>query len=304
MQEGKLVDFTFGTILVPVPRQPMDADQIHELVRKVSHRTGVDFYALNTGLTPEGIDMGSSSFVSLEQPRILMFTGGSSSSGTAGELWHLFDIRYGIPVTLSTTENLGSIKLETYSTVILPGGSYREWGEEEVSALRQWAQKGGVLIAFGQATSWAAKHDLGKSTFIDPVPSDSTRYLSYAERRKEASIQGIGGAILNARLDLTHPLCYGYSREELAIFKRGTRVANPLGAKYREPVRFASDPYVSGWISMENLERIQGAPVLSVQELGSGKLVSFHETMNFRGFWMGTHKLIMNAIFFGDLIRL
>jgi hypothetical protein len=161
-----------------------------------------------------------------------------------------------------------------------------------------------VLIAFGQATSWAAKHDLGKSTFVDPVPSDSTRYLSYAERRKESSIQGIGGVILNAKLDLTHPLCYGYIREELAIFKRGTRVANPLGAKYREPVRFTSDPYVSGWISSENLERVQGAPVLSVQELGSGKLVSFHETMNFRGFWLGTHKLIMNAIFFGDLIRL
>jgi hypothetical protein len=248
--------------------------------------------------------MGSSSFNSLKKPDILMFTGGSTSSGTAGEIWHLLDQRYRIPVTLCAADALSSLNLGEYSTVILPGGSYREWGEEEVAKLKRWTRSGGILIAMGQATSWAAEQDMGTSTFKEPVPSDSARYLTYAERRKESSIQGIGGAILKAELDLSHPLCYGYAREELAIFKRGTRVASPLEGKYLEPVSFASEPYLSGWISKENLERIQGAPVLSVQQIGQGKLISFHETINFRGFWMGTHKLFMNAVFFGQIIRL
>jgi hypothetical protein len=188
--------------------------------------------------------------------------------------------------------------------VILPGGSYREWEKEEVAELKRWIESGGVLIALGRATSWAASNDLGTSTFKEPVPTDSTRYLSYAERREESGIQGIGGVILNAKLDTSHPLCYGYTREDLAIFKRGTSVAKPLGGKYLEPVRFASDPYLSGWISEENLERVTEAPVLSVQMVEEGTLVSFHETINFRGFWMGTHKLFMNAILFGDVIRL
>lgn len=300
----RVEDFSMGTVQIPLSNQTVDKDRIHELVSELAVKTGVDFYVLNTGLSPSGIDMGSSSFMSLKMPKILMFTGGSTSSGTAGEVWHLLDQRYGMPVTLCATDALVSLDLDHYTTVILPGGSFREWSEEEVLKLQGWARKGGVLIAMGEATSWAADHDLGTSTFKEPVPSDSTRYLSYAERRKESSIQGIGGAILKAQLDLSHPLCYGYAREGLAIFKRGTRVANRLEGKYMEPVRFAAEPYLSGWISEENLERIQGAPVLSIQQLGQGKLISFHESINFRGFWMGTHKLFMNAIFFGDIVRL
>jgi hypothetical protein len=303
-QDGSLEKFTYGTILIPMANQHLNEDQVFALATEVARRTGVDFYALQTGLTPEGIDMGSNSFISLEKPRILMFTGGSTSAGTAGEIWHLLDQRYKIPLTLIGTDRVSSINLDSYTTVILPGGSYEEWGEEELAELKRWIENGGVLIACGRSTGWLAKNDLGNTTFKDPLPSDSALYLSYAERRKESSIQGIGGAILNAKLDITHPLCYGYIDEDLAIFKRGTRVADPLGKKYQEPVRFASDPYLSGWISEKNLERLQEAPVLSIQKSGSGKLISFHETVNFRGFWMGTHKLFMNAIFFGDIIRL
>ena len=300
----KFEEFTYGTILVPLANQNLNEELIHALVADVAGKTGVDFYALNTGLTPKGVDMGSSSSISLTKPRMLMFIDGSTSAGTAGEIWHLLDQQYQIPVTLSGTERIGSINLDAYTTVILPGGSFGEWGEKELAELKRWTENGGVLISCGRSSSWLAKNELGETTFKDPVPSDSTLYLSYAERRKESGIQGLGGVILNAKLDLSHPLCYGYTEENMAIFKRGTTVANPLGGKYLEPVRFTSEPYLSGWISRENLERVQGAPVLSVQSLGGGKLISFHEAVNFRGFWMGTHKLFMNAIFFGDVIRL
>jgi len=303
-QEGRLEKFTYGTILVPLNQQPLKKDQIHEFLSKVAGKTGVDVYALQTGLTEEGIDLGSNSFNSLQQPRILMFTGGSTSAGTAGELWHLLDQRYQIPVTLCGTDVLRSLNLDSYNVVILPGGSYKDWGEEEVSELKRWTARGGVLISCGGAAGWASKNKLGKTTFKDPVPSDSTRYMSYAERRKESAIQGIGGVILKAQLDLSHPLCYGYLEKELAIFKRGGTVANPLAGKYLEPVRFTSEPYLSGWISEENLERIREAPVLSVQKQGYGKLISFYEAVNFRGFWMGTHKLFMNAVFFGNIVSL
>jgi hypothetical protein len=135
------------------------------------------------------------------------------------------------------------------------------------------------------------------------VLPDSTRYLKYEERRKESAIHEIGGVILNVKIDITHPLCYGYSKEDLAIFKKGTSVVKPSGIKYTEPVRFDTNPYISGWVSSENLKRISGAPVVTVQSVGEGKLIGFHETMNFRGFWMGTHKLFANSVFFGGIIR-
>ncbi len=301
-KDNKLEDFSPGTIMLPVSRQVLDEKEIYELLNSLAEQSGVVFYGLKTGFTPRGIDLGSSSMKSLEKPGIIMFVDGSTSSGNAGEIWHLLDQRFAIPVTLVSTESMGSLDLDVYDRVILPSGTYREWGEKEVAELKRWTEKGGILLACGRATSWLAKNDLGKSTYKDPVPSDSTRYLNYSDRRKEASIHGIGGAILKAHLDITHPLCYGYVEEDLAVFKRGTSVARPLGEKYLEPVKFTSEPYLSGWISQENLERIKEAPVLSVQNLGDGKLISFHEEVNFRGFWMGTHKLFMNALFFGEII--
>jgi len=43
--------------------------------------------------------------------------------------------------------------------------------------------------------------------------------------------------------------------------------------------------------------------VVSIQRIGSGKMISFYEGMNFRGVWMGTNKLFVNAVFLGKIIR-
>ena len=135
------------------------------------------------------------------------------------------------------------------------------------------------------------------------MPPDTTKYLKYNEQKKESRLHRIGGAILNAKLDITHPLCYGYLKEDLAILKRGATVATPSGIKYSEPVTFDSEPYLSGWVSEENLDRIKGAPVVSVQSVEKGKIISYHEDLNFRGIWLGTSKLFSNALFFGEIIR-
>lgn len=301
--EHRIENFTYGTILIPVNQQATDEEQLFTLVSEIARETGVDFYSLSTGLSPKGIDIGSSSFENLKKPEILMFIGGSASSYMAGEIWHLFDQNYRMPITCAQSDRLVSTELNRYNSIILPGGSYSEWGEEDIQKIRNWLEKGGVLIACNDASRWAAKNELIKTSFKEPVDPDTTKYLKYAERSKESSLHRIGGAILNARLDMTHPLCYGYLKEELSILKRGTLVAVPSGIKYSEPVRFDSDPYISGWVSMENLDRIKDAPVVSVRSVGKGKLISYYEDMNFRGFWLGTNKLFANSVFFGGIIR-
>ncbi len=295
--------FTQGTILVPVNQQELKEEQIFELVSDLAGRTGIEFYGLSTGLSAQGIDIGSSSFVALTKPEILMFIGGNASVTMAGEIWHLFDQKYVIPMTLVQTDRLSSMDLDSYNTIILPGGSYNEWNENDVQKLSEWTKKGGSLIACTEAASWAAENDLGKTQFKKSVPPDTSRYLKYDERTKERNLHVIGGAIFKAKLDISHPLCYGYVREDLALMKKGTRLAMPLGIKYSEPVCFDSEPYISGWVSQENLDRIKGAPVVSVQAIGQGKLISYHEDMNFRGLWPGTNKLLANGVFFGNIIR-
>ncbi len=300
---GREENFTHGTILVPVPQQELSEEQIFNTVSDLAEKTGVDFFGLTTGLSPRGIDIGSSSFSRLEKPEILMFIGGSTSSYLAGEIWHLFDQNYHIHITNAPSDRIGSIDLNRYNNIILPGGSLKEWSSSDVQKLKTWVEGGGILIACKDASKWATKNELGKTSFKEKLAQDSTRYLNYNEREKEYRINLIGGAILKTTLDLSHPLCYGYLKKDLAIMKRGTEVANPLGMKYVEPVTFDSHPYLSGWVSEENLNRIQGAPVVSVQSIKKGKLISYHEDLNFRGIWLGTSKLFSNSVFFGGVIR-
>jgi len=301
--EGELKDFGYGTILIPANDQLMNESQIFNLVEKISKETGIDFYGLTTGLSPKGIDLGSSYFIPVNQPKVLMFIGGSTSSASSGEIWHLFDQRYEIPVTLTETGSLSSIELSKYNTIVLPGGNYREWNNSDVQKLKSWAQDGGTVIAMQSAADWAARNEMGKTTFKKVTETDSTLNFSYAEKEKERSLNTISGAIFNTTLDITHPLCYGYSQNTLPVFKTGTSVAKPLENKYAEPVKFTSVPFLSGFVSDKNLELIKNAPVVSVQNMGKGKLISYHESMTFRGIWLGTNKLLANGVFFGKVIQ-
>ncbi len=91
--------------------------------------------------------------------------------------------------------------------------------------------------------------------------------------------------------DITHPLCYGYTGNSLPVFKTGNSVAKPLNVKYAEPVKFASQPLLSGFVSDKNLELIKNAPVVSVQSIGKGKIISYHESMTFRGIMAGNKQI-------------
>jgi len=294
--------FENGTILVSVYDQPKSPDQIKSLITSVAQKSGIDFYALSTGLSPQGIDLGSNSFEKLSRPQILLFTAGSTSSLDVGEIWHLFDQRFEIPVTLTETENLDRMDINRYNTIIL-AGSFREWDEADAAKLKAWVSDGGTLIACENATEWASRMKLGSVTFKKQVEPDKSKYLNYNEQDKERNLNHISGAIFQAKMDLSHPLCYGYTSSDLSVFKSTTLVANSLERKFVDPVQFTASPYLSGWVSEGNLERIANAPVVSVQSVGRGKLISFYDNMNFRGTWLGTSKLFNNAVFFGNIIR-
>ncbi len=300
---GKPEDFSYGTIQIPVKNQSLPENELRTLITRVANETGLDFYCVSTGLSEKGIDWGSNSFVNLEKPSVLVMVGGSVRSGEAGEIWHLFDQRYQVPVTIAETDDLNSVNLENYNAVVLPGGSYREWGNSETAKIKEWMQQGGTLIACKSAAAWASRNNLGKTQFKKNTQRDTTQHYNYAERNKESSLNTISGAIFETSLDLSHPLCFGYTEKTLPVFKTGTTVAEPLGENYAEPVKFTGHPYLSGFISNKNLERLINAPVVSVQSIGRGKLISYHEDMNFRGIWLGTAKLFSNAVFFGGVIR-
>ncbi len=300
--DGKTEQFSYGSVLVQVAN-PLAADQVFQLVSQVAVETDIDFYAAATGLTPSGIDLGSNSFAKLQKPEVMMLVGGNASSSDAGELWHLFDQKYQIPVCLTESNMLTTAQLEKYNMLILPGGSYPELTGETANKVKDWVKNGGILIAYRGASAWTVKNELSKIKFKKTIQPDTTRFLNYADRISEINENSISGAIFNAAMDLTHPLCFGYTDKNLPIFKADELVAESLNVKFAEPVNFTGNPYTSGFVSDKNLERFKNAPVVTVESFDRGKVITYHENMAFRGIWMATNKLFINAVFFGSTIR-
>jgi hypothetical protein len=80
-------------------------------------------------------------------------------------------------------------------------------------------------------------------------------------------------------------------------------VANIPSAQFSAPVRFSKNPLLSGYISQKNLDRVEGAPVVTSVANGRGRIISIFEPLNFRGTWLAGNKIVANALFFGPVIR-
>ena len=69
---------------------------------------------------------------------------------------------------------------------------------------------------------------------------------------------------------------------------------------YNNPINYTKNPLLSGYISNKNLLELKNTSMFKIGNLGRGKVIYFTDNTNFRAFWYGTNKLLMNAIFFGN----
>ncbi len=302
-QESVMKEYPYGTILIPAAGQKLNSSELYAVLEKVTEKWAVNIQGVATGMTSSGIDLGSNYFIPLKKPEILMVIGESTSSREAGEIWHLLDQRYEIQVTLADISSLDRIDLHRYTTLILPGGNLRPINQRGIQKMKDWVSEGGILLALGDANQWVADQEFAGLTFKNPVRPDTSLQVLYAEREEAATIHSISGVILKAEMDISHPLGYGYQQIELPVFKSGIRVANTPSGQFTAPVRFAKNPLLSGYISKKNLERLEGAPVVTSIANGRGRVISIFEPMNFRGTWVAGNKIVANALFFGPVIR-
>lgn len=296
-------EFDYGSILVPLGPQDVKSAVIHELAKKAAYEDGIKVYAVNTGLTPEGIDLGSRSFENLELPGIAIIAGDGISAYEAGEAWHLLDQRYGMEVTLLTKDRLDHTDINRYNVIAMVSGGYGDLPEETVDTIKRWVRRGGTLIATRNAVNWAKNNGLADIEFVEEE-EDSTEIISkpYATMDEARGAQYIGGAIFNAELDLTHPLGYGFNDYRVKVFRNSTIFMKKAENPYATPLRYTEDPLASGYISEENEEMLKGTAAIVVSRLGSGKVITMTDNPNFRAVWYGTNKLFANAIFFGRTI--
>jgi hypothetical protein len=293
-------DYDYGSIMIPVQGQKLAADELHTFLKEVAAESGLEILGADTGLT-EGIDLGSRDFEALKRQKVAIIVGDGIRSYDAGEIWHLFDTRYGMQLTKIDTEYLSRVNLDSYTDIIVPGG----WGsgglsEGNISKLKEWVREGGTLIGYRNAANWMEKNEFLKLIFRKDtlVAKD----ISFVEKRDFQGAQVTGGAIFEAKLDLSHPINYGYTRNRIALFRNTNIYLDPEENSYDNPILYTQNPLLSGYISEENATLISGSAPFKVQRSGRGRVILFTDNTNFRAFWYGTNKLLMNAIFFGEFM--
>jgi hypothetical protein len=127
--------------------------------------------------------------------------------------------------------------------------------------------------------------------------------VDYGDAAALTGAQRIGGSIYQADLDLTHPLGFGYREREIAVWRDHAFILPPSANPFSTPVQLTAEPHLSGYISDPNLERLSESASVLADGLGSGTVVLFLDNPNFRGYWYGTNRLFLNAIFFGQHIN-
>jgi len=293
--------FRRGSILVSRKHGAETNGNLFADLQEAVKGTGVKIHAVGSGYTG-GVNLGSPSIEVLEKPSIALLVDGGVASNEAGEVWHLLDQRFDMPVTLLPLEMVTRADLSRYNVIIMPTGNYSDLGKSGAEKLKNWTNNGGTVIARGSAMNWLNQNEIGKFTFIREEEEKSLSQKNYADMQQAKGAQGTGGAIFNVKLDLTHPIGYGYTNTDMYTFRSGNQILELAENPYANPMVYTDSPLAAGYVYPANLERMKNSGGIRVSSVGRGKVIGFVDNPNFRAFWFGTNKLFMNSIFFGQTI--
>lgn len=277
--------YGYGTAYIPLNDQPLSAEEIHNELVAAAKMNGVDVEPLQNSLELK-------EFKTLKRlPRVAMITGHGISANESGEIWHMLDRRFGLTPTRIDIHRMHMIKnFSAYDVIIIPSGySIYPMSSKVYTRLKKFTEAGGTVIASTVARGIVNKAEFTKISF-QSIPA------------KQPKAEHMYGIIVKAEVDETDPIGYGYDKKiGLPIFKRGRRYIDTENSSYDKVVmKGAAKPYLSGFVSQANLDRIASNPMIVKKKVGKGTLIYTSESLTFRSYWFGSMKLMMNAIYFGN----
>ena len=292
----KGVKYDYGTLMIPVLGN--DAENLHKNMIKISDECKLTVNTVNTGLTL-GPDLGSNSFKTINKKNIAILIGDGISAYDAGEIWHLLDTRYDIAISKIQLSTILKSNLSKYTTLIIPSSEIIS--NEIIKKITDWTKNGGTLITYKNSIDWLQSANIIDFNIIEQEISAND--ISYEDADNFYDAQKIGGAIFQTKLDLTHPINFGFTDEYMPIFRNSTIFLKPDNNKYKTPIKYTENPLLSGYISQNNLKTLKNTTPIKITGFGDGKIIYLTDNTNFRAFWYGTNKVLMNAIFFADIIE-
>ncbi len=325
-----------GTLIIDAADNP---DNLSELIAELAASTGADAVAVNDSWVTDGPNFGSRNVVRFTKPNVAMAWDRPTASYVAGNTRFVIERQFDYPVTPIRTARIASSDLSLYQVLILPeSGRGQDYaavlGEQGIANLKDWVEKGGVLIGIGSANRFLADPNIDllsirrEDAFVEgdeEIPGDGgggdngddgeaqdptvpgqyvteeSEYRALITPEKE-SPDSVAGVLVKADVDDEHWLGAGVA-PTLNVLIRGPDVYTPIRLDKGVNVarfRAADELLASGYIWDENRQQLAYKPFAVAQPNGRGFVVGFTQDPNVRAYLDGLNVIFMNAIFRGS----
>ncbi|MDX1676441.1 M14 family metallopeptidase [Arsukibacterium sp.] len=300
-----------------------NSPQLAQQMPQLAAASGATVTGIDSSWVTEGPNFGSVNVKTLHKPNIAMLWDEPANPLSAGSARFIVERNLNYPVTAIRPAQLVGADLSHYQVLVVPAssGSYQQaLGNAGLATLRRFVERGGVLIALGNATDVLlagdkpllsskreykvregepkkAEQDIRVAGSIIKNPEDYQQWLV----PEKADPDWVPGFIARAKVDQQHWLTAGVPDTVNSLYV-GNQVYQPLTiAAGRNVVSFAAAEQLlaGGFVWQENREQIAHKPLVMVQQVGKGQVISFTQEPNFRAYVDGMHLLYINAIFRG-----
>jgi hypothetical protein len=298
------MSFSAGAVIVPIAlEQPENLLDIID-----AQNTGLDIsiHSVTSGLTRQGIDLGSRKMRNIALPKVLLVGGRGTSQYELGEVWHYLDQHVDMPVSITDLDQLGKLSLDSYTHMIWVEGTYKQVSEKTVKKIEGWLNEGGILIGQKSAANWFSDKKWLKAGFKSKNEiklAFETTGLTYKDQEALKAKQRIAGAVFETQLDVSHPLAFGYTSTTLPMFRNSALVMRQTDKPFITVASYVKSPLMAGYAANELQQLIGGSAAIVSHNFGKGKVIGFATNVNFRGVWYGTSRLMSNAIFMAGFIN-
>ena len=273
-------------------------DAWYRTCRTVIGEHGGMAWPLTSGWAQQGADMGSSNFVLLKRPEVLLLAADELDANSFGFAWHYFEQVLGYPVTVVNKSNLVSaMESGMYNTLVIQDGRVN-MNERTSSAVESWLSKGGKLICSANSVRSVAGMNgiqLGEAKSLDINLKRGE--MSYGDRERAYIPAMVPGAIYRAEVDSSHPLAFGLGDHYFSL-KTNTVQYGKMDNGWNVGV-INEDLRRLGFAGHKAHAAQKNTMVFGSQSYGRGSVIFFTDDILYRGFWKRGQQLFANALFMG-----
>ena len=311
--------FPAGTLIFQQADNPAD---LRARLARFARETGAKVAAAGESWVSEGPSFGSEHVAAMRAPKIAIAWDEPTSANVAGATRFVIERQFDYPATAVRVEDMNSRALDQFDVLILPGGGdyATALGEAGVGRLKNWVDRGGVLIVTGSAMRFAADPEAGllsirrenaarpdgeaapgaddKSTVEGTVLADDAAAAKAIAPLKEGP-DATAGVLLNAAVDPDHWLAAGVKPQVVALYSGGDIYTPAKLDAGVNVARFAGADMVlaSGYLWAGTKAQLAHKPFVVIEGKGDGMVIAFTADPTTRAYLDGLNTLLANALF-------